>query len=542
MRAIVAGEIGTVGGAYVLAARVIAAVTAEGLVAERETAASTQELIAAVDRLSAKVRERIGESLRTVRSTPPLNRVTTNSLEALRLYSQGCRMIGTQTQTDAIPFFKQAIALDTGFATAYAALAVIYRNTGRDPVARIEATRKAYTLRDRLTEPERYMILARYYGDVEADREQEMATYRRMLERYPDAHAALNNLGMGLRRQRRWEEAEELFRRARAIWRARFPERHHPSYTNILHSQFALNRTAALDSSLRLFEGVRPDLALFYASRLAAARRDYDSAWQGFQQYVEQYPSFGGRFRFAQVAAVRGQLTRAAQEWWRIMALADEQDDALPLLLAATDLAQVTARYRGAHTEAARSLDAALERYPLDSFAPEQRPYPELVAAYAAVGQDTEASNLLAAYRREIPEEARRLQPNRHRAVGWMALATGEFDQAIAAFRAFDESGCGSCGVYELAHTFDMAGNVDSAVVIYERAVAARVLNLRWHFRWLPVAYRRLGELYEQRGDREKAIDYYNRFVDLWQDADPELQPQVEDVKQRLARLVGEPP
>jgi hypothetical protein len=179
----VAGEIGTVGGAYVLSARVIAAVTAEGLVAERETAASTQELIAAVDRLSAKVRERIGESLRTVRSTPPLNRVTTNSLEALRLYSQGCRMIGTQTQTDAIPFFKQAIALDTGFATAYAALAVIYRNTGRDPVARIEATRKAYTLRDRLTEPERYMILARYYGDVEADREQEMATYRRMLER-----------------------------------------------------------------------------------------------------------------------------------------------------------------------------------------------------------------------------------------------------------------------------------------------------------------------------------------------------------------------
>ncbi|HWP36045.1 MAG TPA: tetratricopeptide repeat protein, partial [Gemmatimonadales bacterium] len=56
----------------------------------------------------------------------------------------------------------------------------------------------------------------------------------------------------------------------------------------------------------------------------------------------------------------------------------------------------------------------------------------------------------------------------------------------------------------------------------------------------LPNAYRRLGELYEAKGDREKALRYYGDFVDLWKDADPELQPVVREVKERMARLVGE--
>ena len=63
-----------------------------------------------------------------------------------------------------------------------------------------------------------------------------------------------------------------------------------------------------------------------------------------------------------------------------------------------------------------------------------------------------------------------------------------------------------------------------------------------WDDLWgnLPAALKRLGELYEQRGDTDKAVEYYNEFVELWKDADPELQPQVEDVRERIAKLVGE--
>ena len=57
----------------------------------------------------------------------------------------------------------------------------------------------------------------------------------------------------------------------------------------------------------------------------------------------------------------------------------------------------------------------------------------------------------------------------------------------------------------------------------------------------LPRAIRRVGELYEQKGDRAKAAEWYQKFVDLWRDADPELQPSVAEVKQRLAQMSGEP-
>ncbi len=56
----------------------------------------------------------------------------------------------------------------------------------------------------------------------------------------------------------------------------------------------------------------------------------------------------------------------------------------------------------------------------------------------------------------------------------------------------------------------------------------------------MPAAYRRLGEFYEARGDRDHAVEYYNDFVELWKDADPELQPQVTDIRNRIARLVDE--
>jgi tetratricopeptide (TPR) repeat protein len=57
---------------------------------------------------------------------------------------------------------------------------------------------------------------------------------------------------------------------------------------------------------------------------------------------------------------------------------------------------------------------------------------------------------------------------------------------------------------------------------------------------YLPATYQRLGELYEERGNAEKALEYYGRFTELWKDADPELQPRVREIKQRMADLAGE--
>jgi hypothetical protein len=78
---------------------------------------------------------------------------------------------------------------------------------------------------------------------------------------------------------------------------------------------------------------------------------------------------------------------------------------------------------------------------------------------------------------------------------------------------------------------------------MYRRAVETP--NVIGHFMADPDAlapsYKRLGELYEAKGDRKHAAEYYGHFVELWKDADPELQPGIKEVRARLARLAQEP-
>ena len=93
----------------------------------------------------------------------------------------------------------------------------------------------------------------------------------------------------------------------------------------------------------------------------------------------------------------------------------------------------------------------------------------------------------------------------------------------------------------EAANAIDRAGRADSAIALYERALGQPTIFAGFfEVNWYPFALRRLGELYEARGDRDHAVEYYEKFIDLWRDADAELQPQVEDARRRLAGLVGE--
>jgi len=121
-------------------------------------------------------------------------------------------------------------------------------------------------------------------------------------------------------------------------------------------------------------------------------------------------------------------------------------------------------------------------------------------------------------------------------------MAEGRYDDAVEAYRAAVESGtCVTCSPHAIGMAFDRLGLVDSAIATYESAIDTTTLrrSIR-EVQWLGPTYKRLGELYEDR-DRQTALDYYSKFVDLWRDADPELQPVVEEVRTRMAELSGEP-
>jgi tetratricopeptide (TPR) repeat protein len=170
------------------------------------------------------------------------------------------------------------------------------------------------------------------------------------------------------------------------------------------------------------------------------------------------------------------------------------------------------------------------------------RPYVNLAELTAYAGKPGIARNWMRAY--EALDDPRQLaSPLRHVANGAIALAEELAEEAIAHFRRYYDEGieCTVCAIPRLADAYDRAGDRDSARVIYERYVTTPSIDrLRADPDYLPPSYKRLGELYEERGDREQAIHYYNEFVELWQDADEELQPQVREIRERLARLVGD--
>jgi tetratricopeptide (TPR) repeat protein len=101
--------------------------------------------------------------------------------------------------------------------------------------------------------------------------------------------------------------------------------------------------------------------------------------------------------------------------------------------------------------------------------------------------------------------------------------------------------GCTNCGLFEIAAAFVKLGQADSARYYYEQLLSHKGPYAVYNDATQQAAtYQRLGELYEQAGDRKKAIDYYLKLADLWKNADPELQPVVKDAHARIARLSGE--
>jgi tetratricopeptide (TPR) repeat protein len=94
----------------------------------------------------------------------------------------------------------------------------------------------------------------------------------------------------------------------------------------------------------------------------------------------------------------------------------------------------------------------------------------------------------------------------------------------------------------DLGQAYDLAGQTDSAIAVYQRYLVTPELGGAVpDAMYLALILQRLGQLHEERGERDKAREYYSRFIELWKDCDRERRPQVEEARRRLAVLSGEP-
>ncbi len=188
--------------------------TGASLVSAKEEAESKKAVGRALDRLASRIRRSLGESLASVQKyDTPLERATTSSFEALQAYSLGVRASLFGGSPDASTYFRRAIELDPTFASAYSHLANRYFTAG-DFTRAEEYARKAYELRDRVTENERYYITSSYHFRVDGDLINQTELTKLWRSAYPRNPTAANHLAGVLGLLGRYDDAAEQYRQA----------------------------------------------------------------------------------------------------------------------------------------------------------------------------------------------------------------------------------------------------------------------------------------------------------------------------------------
>ncbi len=546
-KAVVVGRAEPVAGQYVVTLRLISAGSGDDLAAFRETAATQNELLPALDRASKDLRRRIGESLRNVRASLPMEQVTTASLPALQKYSQAEASFEREDYDRAVVLLNEAVTLDTAFAMAWRKLGVALSNSG-DRVGAVEPLRRAFAHRDRLTELERYLTEGSYYTSAVFDTPRAIAAYRSVLELDSLEVTANNNLAILLEAQGQYRDAAMMtgrvvhdssaglgpggYRNAAIQWLdagvvdsaramvaeglARYPDDASLRNVDAIVTYAEGKRAEAGQLALSVGQDARVpsitrSLALGNASRMPALGGHLREAIELSRQSLAFEATRGRPPEYYRAAMVLGEL--------KAMAAAD------PAVGRAL-------------------LDSVVSAGPFTSATPAERPYAVLAFSYARLGDAARARGLLAEQATALDSiQIRGATTGRAFALGEIALADGKPTEAIARYREgfANDATCLPCFASALARAFDAAGNADSAFAWGERYLAS-TNRARIGTDWseMPALLIRMGDISAERGDRAKAAGYYQQYVDLRRDADPVLQPEVAGVKKKLGAVSGE--
>jgi eukaryotic-like serine/threonine-protein kinase len=194
--AVLDGSIAQIGSQYSIILKAVNCANGETLASSEAEASDKNHVLDALGKAASQMRGKLGESLSTVQKfEKPLREATTSSLEALQAYSRGRQMIGANDFAGAIPVFQRAIQLDPNFAMAYAMLGTSYANIA-EPGLAAQAARKAYELKDRVSEVEKFYIESHYDEMATGDLDKARQTFKLLAQNYPREETAPTNLGV----------------------------------------------------------------------------------------------------------------------------------------------------------------------------------------------------------------------------------------------------------------------------------------------------------------------------------------------------------
>jgi Tfp pilus assembly protein PilF len=544
IKAVIDGDVVTLGGGYVLSVRLVSAQSGDELAAFRETATDASQIIPAISRLSKSLRSKVGESLRRVQSTRSLDKVSTPSLAALQKYSASIK--ANEEENDfakAQQLLEEAIAIDSNFAMAYRRLAVLLSNRGVARDRAIQLTQKAYDLRSRLSDAERLNTEAYYWTrGPNPDEMKAISAYESLIELDSLDFAGANNLAVVYNNHREFAKAERMWRLA-----TRADPTLTPPYNGLVGLFIRQGRIAEAESVIIVNARILPRSpnAAILLRNVAYATGDFDRQLAISDSLKKARPNDIATLtnistNLGQLARAQGQLALAL----RISVEARDRNAAAgnpqARLNAALDEPDFDSWFRGDKANSLRGIEAALAANPLDKIPAVQRPYVRVASLLARAGRPEAAKALL--QQREssgnaaaIDQEQR--EGERHLVQAEIAIAEKRYDDAVREARASGWGACATCAGALLGRAYDLAGNADSAIASMARYTDSPDRVLQVDQAYLAGSHKRLGELYEAKGDAAKAAEHYRKFIKLWDKADPELQPQVAAARAKLAKL-----
>jgi DNA-binding winged helix-turn-helix (wHTH) protein/tetratricopeptide (TPR) repeat protein len=515
--AVLDGSIAKLGNQYVLGLRAINCRTGDHLSDLQTTAAGKEQVLKALGDISGQLRVKLGESLTTLQKfDTPIEEATTPSLEALQAYSIGRQtMIQKGESASCVPFFQRAIRLDPEFAAAYAALGNAYSNLGETGLAATNI-RKAYELREHVSEHERLYIESHFYQFVTGDLTKASQAYEVWAATYPNDEAPRTNLAVIYSDLGNLDQSL-----AQALQAVRIAPDEGQTYANLVDAYILLGRldqagsvadqaiSRNLDSStLRLY---MYDLA-FLKQDTAAMRKimDWASGEPGIEDafLTDQADKAAFAGRLAQARTLTDRATDAARR-------AEEKETAAGYQI---DGAQREALFGNA-AEARKLADSAL------ALANDRDTRYGAALAYALAGATERARTLADALNTQFPDDTFVQEIYLPTVRGAMAVA--QHDPA-AAIKALDRTTpyelglvAGLLPVYVRGTAFLAQRDGAHAITEFQKLIDHPGILLIAPMG--PLAHLQIARARLLQGNRDAAKTAYEQFSAAWKDADPDI-------------------
>ncbi len=533
-KAVLTGSIAGLGSQYVIGLKAVNCDTGDVLAEAQEQAAGKEAVLKALDAAAVSLRSKLGESLSSVEKyATPVEEATTPSLEALKAYSLGRKTDYAKGSTAALLFYKRAVELDPSFAMAYDAMSQDYftfNEVGRGA----ENARKAYDLRQKVSERERFFIEGQYYIAATGELEKAAQTYELWKQTYPRDYLPYEYLGFISSELGDWERTLEENQEA-----LRLEPNIVDNYINLGEVYTMLNRLAEAEDVYKQAKGRKLENEMLLQSRYWLAFLKGDTAQMA--QLVSAAMGKPGSEDLllatqADTEGWYGKLKNAHELTKRAMdsALHNDAKEAAAAYQAAAALREVES---GNLEEARAEADAAVK------LAPNRDVRAMAALALARAGDTAGAEKLAAELNRTFPLDTLvqnywlptiragvalgRKDPNR--AIELLKVAsTVELGEPMSALTVF------LCPVYLRGEGYLMLHDGNAAAGEFQKFIDHRGIVV--DFPWGALARLGLARAYDLQGDTVKAKAAYQDFLALWKDADPDI-PILIAAKAEYAKL-----